>query len=73
MADPGISERGGGGGGLYTIVVTFNVNGVEGELQPLLRGPEPCPSPKKIMFPIFPSKTPFVAFPSLQTSCQGMI
>ena len=28
-ADPGISER--GGGGLFTIVVTFNASGVEGE------------------------------------------
>ena len=29
-ADPGISERG-GGGGLYTTDVTLNTNGVEGE------------------------------------------
>ena len=35
-ADPGISER--GGGGLYAIVVTFNANGVEGELRPRASG-----------------------------------
>ena len=35
--DQGISERG-GGGGLYAIVVTFNANGVEGELRPRASG-----------------------------------
>ena len=31
-------RKGGGGGGLYTIVVTFNTNGVEGELRPRASG-----------------------------------
>ena len=35
-----------GGGGLYTIVVTFNADGVEGEWwRELLRGKEPCSFP----------------------------
>ena len=69
-----------GEGGLYTIVVSFNANGVEGvtALWPwreLLRGPEPCssfpppPPAQKEGFRFFPLKRHL----QKERRCEGMI